>query len=110
MGNKDPYCHTCSDTKVQEQAVGPGVRTVAEGDCVVLHCGIGDGIESETPNYQWQGKPLNAGWVTTFNQYAVVSENRLTPIPADFDLALAPLFISGLGAISKAGVGREIRW
>ena len=107
---KDPYLphllgHEGSGTV---EAVGPGVRTVAEGDCVVLHCGIGDGIESETPNYQWQGKPLNAGWVTTFNQYAVVSENRLTPIPADFDLALAPLFgcatLTGLGAISKAGV------
>ena len=56
----------------------------------------------------WQGKPLNAGWVTTFNEYAVVSENRLTPIPADFDMSLAPLFgcatLTGLGAISKAGI------
>jgi S-(hydroxymethyl)glutathione dehydrogenase/alcohol dehydrogenase len=35
---------------------------------------------------------VNAGWVTTFNDHAVVSENRLTPIPADFDSRLAPLF------------------
>ena len=107
---KDPYLphllgHEGSGT-VKE--VGPGVRTVAQGDCVVLHCGVGEGIESETPNYQWQGKSLNAGWVTTFNQYAVVSENRLTPIPADFDMSLAPLFgcatLTGLGAISKAGI------
>ena len=107
---KDPYLphllgHEGSGT-VEE--VGPGVRTVTGGDYVVLHCGIGDGIESETPNYQWQGKSLNAGWVTTFNQYAVVSENRLTPIPADFDMILAPLFgcatLTGLGAISKAGI------
>ena len=107
---KDPYLphllgHEGSGTV---EAVGPGVRTVAQGDCVVLHCGIGDGIESETPNYRWKGKHLNAGWVTTFNQYAVVSENRLTPIPADFDLRLAPLFgcaiLTGLGAIGKAGI------
>ena len=107
---KDPYLphllgHEGSGT-VKE--VGPGVRTVAQGDCVVLHCGVGEGIESETPNYQWQGKSLNAGWVTTFNQYAVVSENRLTPIPADFDMSLAPLFgcatLTGLGAIGKAGI------
>ena len=104
---EDPYLphllgHEGSGTV---EAVGPGVRTVVEGDRVVLHCGIGEGIESETPNYQWQGHPLNAGWVTTFNQYAVVSENRLTRIPADFDLRLAPLFgcavLTGLGAISK---------
>ena len=90
------------------EAVGPGVRTVAQGDCVVLHCGIGEGIESETPNYRWNGKHLNAGWVTTFNEYAVVSENRLTTIPADFDMSLAPLFgcatLTGLGAIGKAGI------
>ncbi len=107
---KDPYLphllgHEGSGTV---EAVGPGVRTVAQGDRVVLHCGIGDGIESETPDYQWNGKHLNAGWVTTFNQYAVVSENRLTPIPTDFDLSLAPLFgcatLTGLGAISKTGL------
>lgn len=107
---KDPYLphllgHEGSGTV---EAVGPGVRTVAPGDCAVLHCGIGDGIESETPNYRWNGKHLNAGWVTTFNEYAVVSENRLTPIPADFDMSLAPLFgcatLTGLGAISKAGI------
>ena len=104
---QDPYLphllgHEGSGTV---EAVGPGVRTVVEGDRVVLHCGIGEGIESETPNYRWNGKHLNAGWVTTFNQYAVVSENRLTPIPADFDLRLAPLFgcavLTGLGAICK---------
>ena len=43
--------------------------------------------------------------MTTFNQYAVVSENRLIPIPTDFDLRLAPLFgravLTGLGAIGK---------
>src|SRR5262249_50530563 len=45
---------------------------------------------------------LNAGWVTTFNQYAVVSENRMTVIPADFDLKLAPLF--GCAVTTAAGV------
>lgn len=107
---KDPYLphllgHEGSGTV---EAVGPGVRTVVQGDCVVLHCGFGDGIQAETANYRWNGKHLNAGWVTTFNEYAVVSENRLVPIPADFDMSLAPLFgcatLTGLGAISKAGI------
>ena len=72
--------------------VGEGVKTVRKGDKVVMHWRPSNGIQSETPIYRWKGKPANAGWVTTFNDYAIVSENRLTPIPADFDSKLAPLF------------------
>jgi len=71
---------------------GEGVRTVKKGDRVVMHWRPSNGIQSETPTYLWNGRKVNAGWVTTFNDYAVVSENRLTPIPADFDPKLAPLF------------------
>lgn len=85
--------------------VGPGVRHVKQGDRVVLHWRKGKGIESDTPAYQWRGRRLNAGWVTTFNEYAVVSENRLTPIPASLNLVLAPLFgcavTTGLGVITN---------
>jgi S-(hydroxymethyl)glutathione dehydrogenase/alcohol dehydrogenase len=73
-------------------AVGAGVKFVKEGDFVVLHWMKGRGVESATPIYHWRGKPLNAGWVTTFNEYAIVSENRLTVIPAAFNLKLATLF------------------
>jgi S-(hydroxymethyl)glutathione dehydrogenase/alcohol dehydrogenase len=84
---------------------GPGVTTVAPGDHVVLHWRKSSGIESATPKYQWKGKTLNAGWVTTFNEYSVVSENRLTVIPKNFDLRLAPLFgcaiTTALGVINN---------
>ena len=63
--------------------IGPGVKTLCKGDLVVLHWRKGVGIESETPNYIWRGKKVNAGWVTTFNKYAVVSENRCTSIPKE---------------------------
>lgn len=76
----------------QVQEIGPGVTTVKNGDHVVLHWRPGDGIQSATPKYSWNKKVVNAGWVTTFNQEAVISENRLTPIPKSFDLRLAPLF------------------
>ena len=72
--------------------VGAGVRTVEKGDHVVMHWRLSNGLQSETPTYRWDGGRVNAGWVTTFNEYAVVSENRLTAIPKDFDLKLAPLF------------------
>jgi len=74
------------------QDIGPGVKTVKKGDHVVMHWRPSDGLQSDTPAYQWDGQKVNAGWVTTFNEYAVVSENRLTAIPKDFDMKLAPLF------------------
>jgi len=72
--------------------IGPGVTTVEEGDHVVLHWRPSKGIQSPTPKYTWNGKTVNAGWVTTFNEQAVISENRLTVIPDDFDMRIAPLF------------------
>ncbi len=72
--------------------IGPGVSTVMQGDHVVLHWRPSKGIQSPTPKYNWNGKRVNAGWVTTFNEEAVISENRLTVIPKNFDMRIAPLF------------------
>ena len=86
-------------------AVGPGVRHLEPGNTVVLHWRKGSGIESETPIYQWKGRKLNAGWVTTFNEYAVVSENRCTPLPPNSDLQVATLFgcavTTGFGVVEN---------
>jgi S-(hydroxymethyl)glutathione dehydrogenase/alcohol dehydrogenase len=82
--------------------IGPGVTTVKPGDTVVLHWRPSQGIQSSTPAYSWRGQKLNAGWVTTFNEYAVISENRMTVIPADFDLRIAPLL--GCAVTTAAGV------
>lgn len=82
--------------------VGPGVTTVKKDDHVVMHWRKSAGIQSETPEYKWGDKIVNAGWVTTFNEDAVVSENRLTVIPDDFNLKLAPLF--GCAVTTAIGV------
>ncbi|PKN17967.1 MAG: dehydrogenase [Deltaproteobacteria bacterium HGW-Deltaproteobacteria-6] len=86
-------------------AIGPGVRHVRTGDQVIMHWRPGKGHEAATPRYSWRGKPLNAGFVTTFNEYAVVSENRVTVMPEDFDPRLATLFgcalTTGLGVVSN---------
>jgi S-(hydroxymethyl)glutathione dehydrogenase/alcohol dehydrogenase len=82
--------------------VGAGVKTVKKGDRVVMHWRPSNGIQSETPAYSWNGRKVNAGWVTTFNNYAIASENRLTPIPADFDPRIAPLF--GCAVTTAMGV------
>lgn len=113
----DPYLphllgHEGSGTVIE---IGPGVRHVKPGDCVVLHWRKSLGIESVPPVYQWQGKKVNAGWITTFNEYAIVSENRLTVIPKDSDLAVAALFgcavTTGFGVVvnnAKLKIGESV--
>lgn len=82
--------------------IGPGVKTLKKGDHVVMHWRPSDGLQSETPRYDWDGRKVNAGWVTTFNEYCVISENRLTAVPKDFDMKLAPLF--GCAVTTAMGV------
>ena len=84
---------------------GPGVSNIKKDDLVVLHWMEGRGIQSQPPIYKWEGKNLNAGWVTTFNSHAVVSENRCTAIPKDTNKELAALFgcaiTTGFGVIEN---------
>ena len=85
--------------------IGPGVKYVLPGDNVVLHWRPGAGIQADPPQYRWRGEPLNAGWVTTFNRHAVVSENRCTRVPANTDPDAAALFgcaiTTGFGVIEN---------
>lgn len=84
---------------------GAGVRHVSAGDKVVLHWRRGPGIEALAPVYDWNNAKLNAGWVTTFNEYAIVSENRLTRLPDDSDMQVAALYgcavTTGFGVIQN---------
>ena len=91
--------HEASATVIE---TGPGVTNVKAGDTVVLHWRPSLGIQCPPPAYKWRGEKLNAGWVTTFNEYAVISENRMTVIPPDFDLKIAPLL--GCAVTTAAGV------
>ena len=84
------------------EKIGEGVTTVKLGDHVVLHWRKSKGIESVTPQYLWNGKKVNSGWVTTFSEKTIVSENRLTVIPKNFDMRIAPLF--GCSVITAFGV------
>jgi S-(hydroxymethyl)glutathione dehydrogenase/alcohol dehydrogenase len=81
--------------------VGPGVMKVKKGDPVVLHWMKGSGINSATPKFMRNGSIINAGWVTTFSEYTIASENRVTPIPNDVNLDVIPL----LGCAVTTGLG-----
>ena len=80
---------------------GPGVRKIKTGDRVVLHWVKGSGIDSTTPTFRRNGSKINAGWCTTFSEYTVASENRMTVIPNDVGFDVAAL----LGCAVTTGLG-----
>jgi S-(hydroxymethyl)glutathione dehydrogenase/alcohol dehydrogenase len=81
--------------------VGPGVTKCRPGDHVVLSWIKGLGANVAGTVYSWNGRPVNAGGVTTFAQHTVASENRITVIPPDFSLPDAAL----IGCAVATGVG-----
>lgn len=87
------------------QNIGPGVRYVKPGEHVVLHWRKSQGIESLPPRYTWSGKTLNAGLIASFNEYAIVSENRVTAIPSSSNMETASLFgcavTTGFGVVEN---------
>lgn len=97
------------------EKTGEGVTRVKKGDQVVLHWRKSVGIECEAPKYKWKGKQLNSGRVTTFSEKAIVSENRLTSIPKNFNSRIAPLFgcaiLTGFGVVNndaKIKIGQSV--
>jgi S-(hydroxymethyl)glutathione dehydrogenase/alcohol dehydrogenase len=84
-------------------AVGEGVGKVEAGDLVVLGWIKGRGLDGGGVRYRCAclGQDVNAGGVTTFNEYALVSENRIVPLPAGMPLDVGVL----LGCAVPTGAG-----
>lgn len=78
------------------QKIGPGVSKVKEGDKVILHWRKGSGIESDFPSYMMGDKKLSGGKVNTITEYAIISENRMTPVPEDIDDEFCALMGCGI--------------
>lgn len=85
--------------------VGGDVTHVAPGDRVVCHWRPGAGCFAGGAIYDWNGRPVNAGPITTFQKMAVLSENRMTKVPNDTDFELccllADTFTTGFGIINN---------
>jgi S-(hydroxymethyl)glutathione dehydrogenase/alcohol dehydrogenase len=81
---------------------GLGVSHVKAGDHVVIHWRKGAGIQARPTSYTWGDTTVNAGWVTTFQEQAIVSENRVTPIPKDVPFEVAALM--GCAVTTALGV------
>jgi Zn-dependent alcohol dehydrogenase len=82
--------------------VGPGVTMVQKGDHVIVTWIIGNGLDAKKPEYHIKNKKINAGPVTTFNEYCVVPENRVTAFKSDIrNIA----YLSILGCAVMTGIG-----
>ncbi len=94
------------------EQVGPGVTKLKDGDKCVMHWRKGSGAESESPGYviypygTFEGWPaskriITGGQVTTFSEYSLCSENRLTAVPHD----TPPELCSLLGCALSTALG-----
>ena len=83
--------------------VGENVFKVKKGDEIILGWikGIGQNV-SGTVYKDENKRTINAGSVTTFSEYAVVSENRCTIIPTGVPMDVAVLF--GCAVLTGAGI------
>ena len=82
--------------------VGPQVTKVKPGQRVILGWIKGEGAEVSNTAYFKEGIRINAGAVTTFNEYAVVSENRCTSLPDSVPMDVGMLF--GCAVLTGAGI------
>jgi len=83
--------------------IGKGVKKVKNGDQVILSWIKSSGINSRNPEYLTKtNKKINSGKITTFSNYAVISENRIVKKPKLMPLKYAPLF--GCAIPTGAGI------
>ncbi len=80
---------------------GLGVAKVRAGDRVILSWIKGSGADVPGTVYNWAGRKVNAGGITTFGRHAILAENRVTPLPQGVSMAQAAL----LGCAVPTGVG-----
>ena len=84
------------------ESIGPGVNKVSEGGSVVLTWIKGKGRDVPSASYTRQdGSKVNSGAISTFMEYAVISENRLVSVPNALPLRELPL----LGCAIPTGAG-----
>jgi len=73
--------------------VSKNEKEFKKNDRVILHWQKNSKKDSINPNYyDEKNKKIGAGWVTTFNNLAVVSSNRLTKLPNNINTIEGVLF------------------
>ena len=81
---------------------GPGITKVKKGDYVCLSWIKGKGLDAFNSRYGCNGVGINAGAVTTFSDYTVASENRVTKIPKSMPAEAAAIL--GCAVLTGCGI------
>ncbi len=81
--------------------IGPGVTKVKVGDPVVVSWLKGAGADVPGTQYGSRHGAVNSGAISTFLHQAIISENRVIPIPSEMPLKEAAL----LGCAIPTGAG-----
>lgn len=81
--------------------VGAGVSKVKKGEKIVLSWIKSGGMDVLGAKYRLGDRIINAGAVTTFSTYTIVSENRCVLLPAGIPMDIASL----LGCAVPTGAG-----
>ncbi len=95
-----PHCLGHEGSGVVRE-LGPSVAKVKAGQRAILSWIKGSGANVPGTHYGWKGRQVNAGAITTFSHFAVISENRLTPLANGVDMKEAAL----LGCAVPTGIG-----
>lgn len=95
--------------------VGPGITKVQPGDHVILSWIKGSGANVLPQKYEYNGQKINCGFVTTFNEYTLAAENRVTKIPQEMPFLEASIIgcavATGAGAVfhnAKVQPGKSV--
>ena len=95
-----PHCLGHEGSGVVRE-ITTGVTKVKADQKVILSWIKGSGANVMGTQYEWRGRKVNAGAITTFSRYAVISENRLTPLTEGVNMREAAL----LGCAVPTGIG-----
>ena len=84
------------------EKIGNGVTKVLPGDKVFLSWIKGKGLEAGSTKVRSKRKIINAGPITTFSNYSIISENRCFIIPKGFPIKKSVIF--GCAVPTGAGI------
>ena len=95
--------------------VGAGITKVQPGDHVILSWIKGSGANVLPQKYEYNGQKINCGYLTTFNEYTLAAENRVTKIPPEMPFLEASIIgcavATGAGAVfhnAKVQPGKSV--